>query len=174
MQNDCRVIIDGYNLIFQCGLEGRSRSPMALERARDRLIKSLTLHLSDEQRSRTMVVFDAKDLPIKEVESISYKNGITIVYAVDYDEADSLIEELIIKNSIPKQLTLVSSDHRIHKAARRRRANPIDSDVWFDQLEKGALDSEPGAIDDPDAIDKSIPDGFADVDWTKEFGLEDD
>jgi hypothetical protein len=37
---------------------------------------------------------------------------------------------LIRKHSSPRALTVVSSDHRLHRAARRRRATPIDSDRW--------------------------------------------
>ncbi|HVA16906.1 MAG TPA: hypothetical protein VMV59_04235, partial [Candidatus Dormibacteraeota bacterium] len=31
----------------------------------------------------------------------------------------------------PRQLLVVSSDHRLHRAARRRRAQAIDSDRWY-------------------------------------------
>jgi hypothetical protein len=36
-------------------------------------------------------------------------------------------------------LTVVSSDHRVQRAARRRRATAVDSEVWFDGLGRKRL-----------------------------------
>ena len=58
----------------------------------------------------------------------------TVRYARDYPDADSLIEELIQSDSAPRSLLVVSSDHRIQRAARRRRAGMIDSDLWYADL----------------------------------------
>jgi predicted RNA-binding protein with PIN domain len=168
------TIIDGYNLIFQCGLEGRTRSPISLQRARDRLIATLRSRLSDEQCARITIVYDAKRLPIKETEAVSQKHGITVIFAVDHDEADTLIEELILKHSAPKQLTVVSSDHRLHKAALRRKATPIDSDVWFDRLERQQQRpaSAASGLVESDGDDKPVPDELTEIDWQQEFGLD--
>lgn len=136
-----RILIDGYNLIFQCGLQGRVAGSFALEKARRRLISELTSRLDDASRSETTIVFDAKNRPIKEVVDEERINKMSIVYAVGHDDADSLIEELIRKHSTPKKLVVVSSDHRIHDAARRRKAKPIDSDIWYEQIENEARSS---------------------------------
>ncbi len=45
----------------------------------------------------------------------------TILYAVNDEDADERIEKLIAAHSAPKNLTVVSSDHRIRQAATRRR-----------------------------------------------------
>ena len=129
------ILIDGYNLIFQCGLQGRAVSSLVLEKARNRLISELTARLDEQTRQKITIVFDAKDRPVKAVADQEQINGITIIYAVHHEEADSLIEELIRSHSTPKKLTVVSSDHRLHDAARRRRATAVDSDVWFDGLD---------------------------------------
>jgi predicted RNA-binding protein with PIN domain len=128
------TIIDGYNLIFTCGLEGKTRTPQSLEKARARLISTVASMSSDSERSNTTIVFDAKRLPIRESSADSTVNGIRILYAVDHDDADTLIEELIAAHSTPKKLTVVSSDHRIQTAASRRKATATDSDRWWDQL----------------------------------------
>ena len=60
--------------------------------------------------------------------------GITVRFAAQYEEADELIEELIRADSAPRRLVVVSSDHRIQRAARRRRAKAVDSDVWYAEL----------------------------------------
>ena len=181
LRDNYRTIIDGYNLIFQCGLEGRSRDSFSIERARNRLVSSLASWLDEGERRQTMIVFDATSLPIKETDKVSTKQELTIVFAVDHEDADSLIEELIQKHSSPKQLTVVSSDHRIHKAALRRKATPIDSDVWFDQietesendLEQGEANSD-GSMGEPESdSEKDIPEGLDKIDWAKEFGVDD-
>ena len=47
--------------------------------------------------------------------------GVHVQYAVHYPEADELIEQFIRLESAPRQLTVVSDDHRLQQAARRRR-----------------------------------------------------
>ncbi|HEY5310864.1 MAG TPA: hypothetical protein VIK18_00045, partial [Pirellulales bacterium] len=41
------------------------------------------------------------------------------------------IEELIRQDSAPRRLTVVSSDHRLQRAAHRRKARAVDSDRWY-------------------------------------------
>lgn len=171
--SNLRTIIDGYNLIFQCGLEGRARNPTALEKARNRLVGVIAKHLSESQCSQTAIVFDAESLPIRETEKVARQHGVLVAYAIDYEDADSMIEDLISSHSSPKQLTVVSSDHRLHKASMRRNATPIDSDLWLDQLESGTLTNQEIASD-RESFDKTIPDSFSNVDWASEFGLDDD
>ena len=79
-------------------------------------------------------MFDAKRLPIKETSADFRAHDIRVLYAVDHEDADTLIEELIAKHSTPKKLVVVSSDHRLQTAATRRKATAVDSDVWYDRL----------------------------------------
>jgi uncharacterized protein len=60
--------------------------------------------------------------------------GITVRFASRYADADSLIEELIRHDDSPRRLVVVSSDHRLQRAAKRRRAAAIDADVWYAQV----------------------------------------
>lgn len=135
------------------------------------MIDSLSSLASDEVKAGITIVFDAIRLPLEETETVSQKGGMTVMFAVDHEDADSLIEELILKNSSPKQLTVVSSDHRLHKAALRRKATPIDSDVWFDRLEQ--LGNQ--YFDTPDTTDgkpeKPDLEVLKQVDWANEFRL---
>lgn len=167
------TIIDGYNLIFTCGLEGKTRTPQSLERARTRLISTAASRLKDSERSATTIVFDAKRLPVKESEADSVVLGIRVMYAIDYEDADTLIEELIRQHSTPKQLTVVSSDHRIQTAATRRKATAIDSDVWWERL----LESLGGTSTNRATIepDEKQPAGesLKSIDWVNEFNLPD-
>jgi hypothetical protein len=45
-----------------------------------------------------------------------------------------LIEELLEQYPAPRELLVVSSDHRVQRAARRRGADFIDSDQWYAQV----------------------------------------
>jgi predicted RNA-binding protein with PIN domain len=124
------ILIDGYNLISAVGIMGRGVGPGSLERARLALLNFLAESLDTNDIGRTTVVFDAKNAPAGLPRIVTHR-GLTVHFASRYPDADSLIEELITKETSPRNLTVVSSDHRIQRAARRRRAIPIDSDVWY-------------------------------------------
>ena len=60
----------------------------------------------------------------------------TILFAVGYEDADALIEELIRAEPNPRRLVVVSSDRRIQRAARRRKASAADSEAWYGDLSR--------------------------------------
>jgi predicted RNA-binding protein with PIN domain len=122
------LLIDGYNLLHVTGLVGRVGS--GLQGSREALLRFLAAAIEPKELRDTTVVFDAAEAPPGLPRTVTHE-GMTIRYASDYDEADALIEELIAANNVPRSLTVVSSDHRLQRAARRRRAPFVDSDVWF-------------------------------------------
>ena len=128
-----RLLINGYNLMFEStsverGLDGKN----ALRAARGRLLHLLVDLIEESIRDRTMIVFDAKKAPKGLPDKYEYY-GIQIVFARDWDTADELIQSEICRHSAPKTLTVVSSDHAIHRKALARGATVIDSDEWLDQ-----------------------------------------
>ena len=136
------LIIDGYNLLHTCGFIDDRVGPGGLEKARNLLVGILVKHLAVEDRSRTTLVFDSSQTGFAARQS---SHNLLIEFSVDHEDADEHIEQLIRKHSAPRQLTVVSSDHRLHKAARTRGARAIDSDRWLDQLTSAeATVSEPG------------------------------
>ena len=129
-----RIIIDGYNLIFQCGLhEQKLSAPQALERARKRLIRELAQRIEQSQRSGVTVVFDAKTYVPTDQNDFRI-DGFKVRYARNFPDADAMIGDLVAHHSHPGRLTVVSSDHQVQTTATRRGAKAIDSDVWFDSL----------------------------------------
>jgi predicted RNA-binding protein with PIN domain len=124
------LIIDGYNLLHGANLVGGSVGPKGLERSRQALLDFLVASLEPAELARTTVVFDAANPP-PGLPRVTKYQGIAVHFSSAYDDADSLIEELIKADSAPRRLTVVSSDHRLHKAARRRKATAIDSDRWY-------------------------------------------
>lgn len=127
------LLIDGYNLIHAAGILGHGVGPNSLERARRALLNVLAESLPPEERMRTVVVFDAAEAPPGLPRRLKYRD-LRVKFASEHEDADALIEELIARDSAPKKLTVVSSDHRVQRAARRRRARHSDSDVWFAEL----------------------------------------
>ena len=127
------LIVDGYNVLFQCGFISRGIGPQTLERARGALLGILNSRLDETGRAQTTVVFDATELAAG-LPDETVIGGIRVYYSHRYADADSMIEELIAHHSAPKQLVVVSSDRRIQRAARRRKATAIDSEQWFDQV----------------------------------------
>ena len=179
-----RLLIDGYNVVSPITgprqRASRSVAPDWLHRERSLLIRRLVKHLPVAVAERTCVVFDAASPP-KDRPSEYRWEGIEIRFAVDYPEADDLIEELIAEHSAPKQLMVVSSDHRIQNAAKRRGCETFDSQQWLDNLldERLGIQAEmrknagqgrgaenhgkPTSGVDPDEVDQ----------WMKDFGFDD-
>jgi predicted RNA-binding protein with PIN domain len=140
------ILIDGYNLLHVTGIVGQGIGPGTLQRSRNALLNYLAASLDKDERSMTTVVFDAHDPPPGRPRE-DQQLGICVKYAVGYADADTLLEELIQIDSAPRRMTVVSSDHRVQRAAKRRRATAVDSDVWFDDLGKRKTRKEPPAED---------------------------
>ncbi len=181
-------IIDGYNLIFQCGLQKRSASDDMLRKARQRMIHEILAGVSKTVAKRITIVFDAAKPPLLAKGNSETIGGMKIFYADQYDDADSMIEHLIAKHSVPRKLTVVSSDHRLHRAALRRKAISIDSDLWFDQLEAFKLDGNPsqrerrgnqeqrgttGHVSEASSSASKPSEELKSIDWQAEFATDD-
>jgi predicted RNA-binding protein with PIN domain len=128
------LIIDGYNLLNATGIAPRGDGPGNLERSRVALLNFLTQAIEPSERLRTTVVFDAGDDAPRGLPRTLDFNEMTVRFAAEYENADALIEELIRADTAPRSLTVVSSDHQLQRAAKRRRAKAVDSDRWFAEL----------------------------------------
>ena len=129
------LLIDGYNLMHAAGMARRNYGPGGLAKSRNWLLNYVVRRLTSDERKRTTIVFDAADAP-PGVSRHSVLEGIEIMFASAGGDADTQIEELISEHSAPRLLRVVSSDHRLQKAARRRRANFVDSEVFVAELER--------------------------------------
>ena len=168
------LLVDGYNVVSPAAPPTRPDRNW-LQRERMQLINRLAGKLEADVRKRTCVVFDAANPP-RDRPSEFVIEGIEVRFAVGYAEADDLIEELIAAHHSPKQLMVVSSDHRLHAAAKRRGAKSCDSEPWLDALLDGrtrlAIDM---AKNDAATVEEKPIEGLADrdvSDWMKEFGFD--
>jgi predicted RNA-binding protein with PIN domain len=162
------LLIDGYNLLHVTGIFGKGTGPGTFQRSREAFLRFLAASLTPDERNQTTVVFDANEAPPGLPRTVDF-DQMTVRFATDYPDADTLIEELIQDANAPRSLLVVSSDHRIQRAARKRRARFVDSDVWYSDLcqrraQSGQSQQNPGP-------EKPVGDlSTAEIDrWVKEF-----
>jgi predicted RNA-binding protein with PIN domain len=164
------LLIDGYNLLHATGIVGRGVGPGSLERSRLALLNFLAASVDPSELPHTTVVFDAREAPPGLPRVVEHR-GISVRFAPRDESADDLIGELIRAESAPRRLVVVSSDHAIQRAARRRRAKAVDSDVWYAELiraRRERLASADGAPARP-----AVPLLEEDANyWLREFGGE--
>ncbi len=163
------LIIDGYNLLNAATFDVPGPQGATLHQTRAALLDFLAGRLERKQRRATIVVFDARHAP-PGLSRVQVHREMTVRFAPRDCEADDVIEELIRANTAPRQLTVVSSDHRVQRAARRRRAQAWDSATWFRRFaqqprreaEERSLPSEqpPQPVEDEPALQR----------WLKQFG----
>ncbi len=163
------LLIDGYNLLHASGILGRGVGPGGLERSRSALLNFLVESLEEQELARTTVVFDAREAP-PGLPRVTQHRGLTVRFAEPNSDADELIEQLIRADSAPRKLVVVSSDHRLHRAARRRHARCVDSDEWYAEVLRKRIDrlrrKSPG-------LKRTEPPSESEVEfWLRQFGLD--
>lgn len=162
------LLIDGYNLLHAAGMARTHYGPGDLKRCRERLLRYLLLKLTRPEVDRATVVFDARDPP-PDRPARQTVQGLAVLFANPGGDADVLIQEWILDHSAPKCVTLVSSDHALQRSARRRGAQFIDSEKFFDRLQRrtGKEPSAHQASDDKPASTLSPAEAAR---WANEFG----
>ena len=166
------LIIDGYNLLYAAGMGRASYGPGDLERCRRRLQIFLADKLTVAELARASVIFDAR-LPPPDAPRLQMHGSLRILFASPHGDADLFIEELLAAHSSPKQVTLVSSDHRLQKVARQRQAKHVDSEVFFDTLDRRRPRGKPDAADLSQEAAQKMSGGLSETEvayWLAMFG----
>lgn len=135
------LLIDGYNLLHASGVFASGEGPPTLERSRLALLDFLAERLEAKLQPRTMVVFDGAHAPPGLISQMKH-GALNVQFSRRGASADELLEELIDAEPDPRHLLVVSSDHRIQRAARQRGANFIDSETWCAELTRLARHQE--------------------------------
>ena len=158
-----RLLIDGYNLLHATDLFGAGALAGTLRGSREAMVAFLAERLSAAERRDTVVVFDAADAPLGLPDRFDHE-GIDLRFARGYADADEMIEAILLPLNRAKQLTVVSGDRRVQRAARSSGARWVDSADWFAELcrrpAEGGDDALPGK--------PTRPVGTA-TDWIAEF-----
>ena len=163
-----RTLIDGYNVMFAAGLMKGKLGPEGFRKVRHRFLNEVAATLDSVEAHLTTVVFDANDAP-GHVPSSTRHKGITVLFAVDHDSADERIEELIARHSSPKTLTVVSSDHRIQKAATRRKARVMSADEFLTRMDSRKERKRPPATETAEPSRSEVPTAQEAAFWLEEF-----
>ena len=132
------LVIDGYNLMHAAGLGRSEYGPGELERNRNRLLNRVASVLDEHIAADAIVVFDAH-LAIPRASDDNppeLRSPLAVRFSRDGRDADAEIEQILETHSSPRQILIVSSDHRLHKAAARRKANCIDSEDFLRQFDE--------------------------------------
>lgn len=161
------VIIDGYNLLHAAGLARMQYGPGDLERVRQRLLALLAEKLRPAERSRCVIVFDAQQAPT-DLRRQGDFHGLSIQFAPAGLDADTVIEQMISRHSSPRRTIVVSSDHRLHQAAKRRSAKPVDSETFLRELDR--RESVSPLVEDQIPANSPAPNAKPATDWQAEFG----
>jgi len=162
-------LIDGYNLWWNTGEFGPDNDDGTLQGARESLANWLVTTLPENLRKKTVLVFDAKNPPTKR-RFLFDRNGITMHFAVGYPDADTLMEEYIRLHHAPRNLTVVTSDHRIQRAAKRKRATAMDADHWARQIQH-QFQTTNGKQANHGKSNSALSD-YEVVGWMKGFGID--
>ncbi|HEX4588695.1 MAG TPA: NYN domain-containing protein [Gemmataceae bacterium] len=143
-------VIDGYNLLHAMGLLRGPAGPHQLEKARTGLLGLVAAAHGDDPAT---VVFDARTAkPLTALRKVTVRGPVRVEFATD-EEADDRIEWLIAHDPAPKRLVVVSDDHRLQQAARRRGCPAWKCETYLDWLEKHrgkrrlpAVDEKPAGV----------------------------
>jgi len=143
------LLIDGYNLLHATNIFGPPGAGTELHRTRLAFLRFLASSLSARDRKATSVIFDAAGAP-PGLPSVLTHEGMTVRFARRHSSADEMIEELLENWPSPRSLTVVSSDHRVQRAARQRGATFVDSDQWYADV-RAARRKRDDAAEEPPA-----------------------
>jgi predicted RNA-binding protein with PIN domain len=160
-----RYLIDGYNLMHALGMAPQPGG-LTLERARMRFLDWLAVQAA-ATAGDTCIVFDSKN---KRGEAEQVYRDLRVQFSHG-QEADDLIEQMIRAETIPARLTVVSNDHRLQHAARRRGCPAWTCSEYIDWLaapkEKAENELGTAAVEKPPA-----PSGDEIDEWLKRFGAK--
>jgi hypothetical protein len=104
-------------------------------------------------------------------------NGMEIIYAGPGRPADPIILALIQRDTAPRRLIVVSSDHEIQRAAHRRRAQAWDSPRFIHELSAALAAARLHRVRGTPDTPKIQPGTLSEHDarrWAREFGLDPD
>jgi predicted RNA-binding protein with PIN domain len=142
-----RLLIDGNNLLHASDVfpSGSDRSTAAAQRA---LVEVLRRGMSAAEAAGAVIVFDGRPLRPLLSSDDQQEAGLQVLHPRKGEEADTLIESLLEAVAEPTRLVVVSSDHRLQRAARHVGATAVDSEVYWRQWKQRQRSPSEPAIDE--------------------------
>ncbi len=160
-------IVDGYNLYHAiCKLSED------LSRITPRTLCCFVAQDMSILKNDATIVFDGNPWPRQNVEEVEPVGYVKLLFSGPDSDADSEIEHLIQKSSAPRRLTVISSDRRLYRAARKRRARwQKSTDYLFEMFDRASR--PPRLPPEPPEKRKGVPEGELDH-WLDLFGIDND
>jgi len=123
------VIIDGYNLlrsVQELDEQAELINEIQLCRVLDRYLKIIG--------QNGEIIFDGTG----PLEKFGFENvtNLEVVFVGLSTDADTVIENKIKASTAPRQLTVISSDRRLQKAAHTRKTTLVKSHIFWNKLQK--------------------------------------
>lgn len=157
------LIVDVYNVLHTGGVLPPRLAGMGVPELLDALARG-------RYRSRrTVLVCDGGGVSGARAEVSRAGSAVEILFSGHECEADDLIEGLVARHARTTRLTIVSTDRRVRRAARKAGAESLRSEDFLRQLiEDEARPERPGLP--TFATDLPLDAGSV-VSWLREFGL---
>ena len=156
------IIIDGHNLLHAIPKTAGDSEPVSdvgLCRILGRYMK-----LTGQKGE---IIFDGTGPPDK--SGFDNINNLEVFFAGLSSDTDTVIEAKIGASTAPKRLTIVSSDHRLRRAARTRKATSVKSEVFWNKVHKQLSRKKPKQ--EPQAKRRGLTESET-KQWLEFFGLE--
>ncbi|MHC4221637.1 MAG: NYN domain-containing protein [Planctomycetota bacterium] len=154
-------IIDGHNLLWAIRNNSEESSVNDIELCR---MVSVYLGLT---RQKGQLIFDGTGPP-ERAPFHSIRN-LEVFFSGAHSDADTVIENKISASTAPKNLTVVSSDRRLRKAAGARKAVSVKSEIFWMDVQKQLTRKR--ATPEPKQKRDGLTDGET-TQWLKLFGME--
>ena len=156
------IIIDGYNLLH--AILKIEEDPGAISDIE--LCRVISSYLYQTNQAGE-IIFDGRGPRDKDV--FERMSGVEVTFSGIRNDTDTIIEEKIKTNTAPKRLIIVSSDRRLRKAARSRKANSVKSEDFWIKVQKQLSRKRPQK--EPAAKRRGLSDSETKL-WLKIFGIE--
>ena len=156
------VIIDGHNLlhsIHKAEEDSESISDVGLCRIVGRYL-TLTSETGE-------IIFDGTGP--RDKSGFDNISNLEVFFAGLGTDTDTVIEGKITANTAPRRLTIVSSDRRLRRAARTRKATSVKSEVFWNNVQKQL--SRKRAAREPAAKRRGLSESET-KQWLQVFGFE--
>jgi predicted RNA-binding protein with PIN domain len=156
------IIIDGYNLLWAITKTGKGSeaiTDIGLCRVLGAYLKAV--------KEKGQIVFDGIGPPDK--SGFDNIRNLEVVFTGRAVDADTVIEDKIRTNTAPKRLTVVSSDQRLRKAGRTRKAVSIKSEMFWAEVRQQL--SRKSKAEEPVEKRMGLTEGET-KQWLDYFGLD--
>ena len=156
------LIIDGYNLMR--AVQNLTEQSFNITDVQLCQIVAEYLHRIKKKGS---VVFDG--IGPRDKSGFNNLFNLEVVFSGTSHEADDVIEKLILENTAPKSLSVISNDRRIKTAANKRKADAVDCvDFWTEVIKQ--IEQKKRRPAEPQAKFVGISEAETEY-WLREFGF---